>query len=128
MPEALDVYRPLLEVGSSICVTVNVRRQEEEIRLSAKQVTPIDKARIGKKAKVLIVHLSRGANFTEIAAVANRLVNAPGADRGSIYLDLPLEDGRTVTMKLPEVYATGLEALRALKMASGVARVDTRAA
>ena len=31
-------------------------------------------------------------------------------------------------MKLPHVYATGLEALRALKMASGVARVDTRAA
>lgn len=128
MPEALDMYRPMLEAGNSVCVTVNVRRQDEEIRLSAKQVTPIDKARIGKKAKALIVKLSRGANYEEIAAVADRLVSAPGADRGAIYLDLPLEDGRTVTMKLPHVYATGLEALRALKMASGVARVDTRAA
>ena len=128
MPEALDMYRPILEAGSSVCVTVNVRRQDEEIRLSAKQVTPIDKARIGKKAKALIVHLSRGANYEEIASVADRLVNAPGADRGSIYLDLPLDDGRTVTIKLPQVYATGLEALRALKMASGVNRVDTRAA
>ncbi|MEQ8559517.1 MAG: DNA polymerase III subunit alpha [Henriciella sp.] len=128
MPEALDMYRPILETGSSVCVTVNVRRQDEEIRLSAKQVTPIDKARIGKKAKALIVHLSRGANYEEIAAVADRLVNAPGADRGAIYLDLPLDDGRMVTIKLPNVYATGLEALRALKMASGVARVDTRAA
>ncbi|RIJ28085.1 DNA polymerase III subunit alpha [Henriciella mobilis] len=128
MPEALDMYRPMLETGNSVCVTVNVRRQDEEIRLSAKQVTPIDKARIGKKAKALIVKLSRGANYEEIAAVADRLVSAPGADRGAIYMDLPLEDGRTVTMKLPHVYATGLEALRALKMASGVARVDTRAA
>ncbi|MEE2879421.1 MAG: OB-fold nucleic acid binding domain-containing protein [Pseudomonadota bacterium] len=128
MPEALENYRHLLDTGSSVCVTVNVRRQDEEIRLSAKKVTPIDKARIGKKAKALIVRLSRGANYSEIASVAERLVSAPGADRGAIYLDLPLEDGRMVTMKLPETYATGLEALRALKMASGVARVDTRAA
>jgi len=128
MPEVLENFRDLLETGSSVCVMVNVRRQDDEIRLSAKQVKPIDKARIGKKAKALIVRLSRGANFDELAAVADRLVNAPGADRGQIYLEVPLEDGRTVTMRLPQTYATGLEALRALKMASGVARVDTRAA
>ena len=74
------------------------------------------------------MRLSRGANFGELAAVAERLVNAPGADRGEIYLELPLADGRIVSMKLPAVYATGLEALRALKMASGVSRVDTMAA
>ncbi|WP_084396084.1 DNA polymerase III subunit alpha [Henriciella aquimarina] len=128
MPEVLDNYRHLLEAGNSIYITVNVRRQDEEIRLSAKQVKPIDKARIGKKAKALVVQLSRGANYAELAAVAERLTTVPGADRGSIFLELPLEDGRTVTMKLPDTYATGLEALRALKMASGVARVDTRAA
>ena len=128
MPEILDNYRDLLDAGNSIYITVNVRRQEDEIRLSAKQVKPIDKARIGKKAKALVVKLSRGANFVELAGVAGRLVNAPGADRGDIYLELPLEDGRTVSMKLPDTYATGLEALRALKTASGVARVDTRAA
>ncbi|MGB3625479.1 MAG: DNA polymerase III subunit alpha, partial [Henriciella sp.] len=128
MPEVLETYRDMLSPASSVCVTVNVRRQDEEIRLSASQVKPIEKARIGKKAKALQVRLSRGANYAELAGVAKRLVDAPGADRGEIYFELPLEDGRIVTMKLPETYATGLEALRALKMASGVTRVDTRAA
>ena len=128
MPEVLDNFRDQMAPGNSICVMVNVRRQEEEIRLSVKSVKPIEKARIGKKAKALVVRLSRGANFGELASVADRLVTAPGADRGEIFLELPLEDGRIVAMKLPKVYATGLEALRALKMASGVTRVDTRAA
>ena len=128
MPEVLDNFRDLMSPASSICVMVNVRRQEEEIRLSVKHVKPIEKARIGKKAKALVVRLSRGANFDELAAVAERLINAPGADRGEIFLELPLVDGRVVSMKLPAVYATGLEALRALKMASGVSRVDTLAA
>ena len=128
MPEVLDNFRDLMSPASSICVMVNVRRQEEEIRLSVKHVKPIEKARIGKKAKALVVRLSRGANFEELAAVAERLINAPGADRGEIFLELPLVDGRIVSMKLPAVYATGLEALRALKMASGVSRVDTLAA
>ncbi|WP_084418820.1 DNA polymerase III subunit alpha [Henriciella litoralis] len=128
MPEVLENFRDLMSPGNSVWMTVNVRRQDEEIRLSAKQVKPIEKARIGKKAKALIVKLSRGANFEQLASVAEKLVDAPGADRGEIYLDLELEDGRTVSMKLPKTYATGLEALRALKMASGVTRVDTRAA
>ena len=128
MPEVLEASRHMLETGSSVCMTVNVRRQDEEIRLSARGVKPIDKARIGKKAKALVVRLSRGANYEELAGVATRLAEAGGADRGEIYLELPLEDGRRVTIKLPETYATGLEALRALKMASGVARVDTHAA
>ncbi|GGB59825.1 DNA polymerase III subunit alpha [Henriciella pelagia] len=128
MPEVLETYRDMLSPGSSVCMTVNVRRQEEEIRLSAKTVKPIEKARIGKKAKALLVRLSRGANYHELAAVAKRLETAPGADRGDIFFEIPLEDGRLVMMKLPETYATGLEALRALKMASGVTRVDTRAA
>ena len=128
MPEVLDNFRDLMSPANSICVMVNVRRQEEEIRLSVKHVKPIEKARIGKKAKALVVRLSRGANFDELAAVAERLISAPGADRGEIFLELPLSDGRIVSMKLPSVYATGLEALRALKMASGVSRVDTLAA
>ena len=128
MPEVLETYRDMLSPGNSVCMTVNVRRQEEEIRLSAKTVKPIEKARIGKKAKALLVRLSRGANYHELAAVAKRLETAPGADRGDIFFEIPLEDGRLVMMKLPETYATGLEALRALKMASGVTRVDTRAA
>jgi len=128
MPEVLETYRDMLSPGNSVCMTVNVRRQEEEIRLSAKTVKSIEKARIGKKAKALLVRLSRGANYHELAAVAKRLETAPGADRGDIFFEIPLEDGRLVMMKLPETYATGLEALRALKMASGVTRVDTRAA
>jgi len=56
------------------------------------------------------------------------LKTAPGAERGEIYVEIPLEDGRIVMLKLPDTYATNLQALQALKSASGVDQVASRAA
>ena len=63
-----------------------------------------------------------------LAAIAARLKGASGQDRGEIFVRLPIDDGRVVTLRLPDTYPTGIEALRALKTAPGVARVDHEAA
>ena len=49
-------------------------------------------------------------------------------DRGSILLEMPLEDGRLVTVKLPQTYTISLKAQRALKEIPGVERVVPRRA
>lgn len=128
MPEILMEVRDMLEPGAAVVVTADVRRREDEIRLSVRRVQPIERARIGKKAPALSVRLERGAKIEGLAAIAARLKAAPGADRGTIYVRLTTQCGRAVTLRLPDTYATGLEALRALKTAPGVARVDHLAA
>ncbi|MEO1408214.1 MAG: hypothetical protein AAFV54_17280, partial [Pseudomonadota bacterium] len=100
----------------------------DEIRLSARRVQPIEQARIAKKAPALSVKLERGADLSGLAAIAARLRGVSSQDRGEIYVRVPIDDGRTVTLRLPDTYPTGIEALRALKTAPGVARVDHEAA
>ncbi len=128
MPELLAECRDQLEPGKAVVIVTEVRRREDEIRLSARRVQPIDQARIGKKSPALSVQLERGADIAGLAAIAARLKSAPGADRGKIYVHMPVDDNQIVTLRLPDTYATGLEALRALKTAPGVARVDPKAA
>ncbi len=128
MPEMLSEMREQLEVGMAVVVRTEVRRRDDEIRLSAMRVKPIEQARIAKKAPALSVRLEQGADLSGLAEIAARLKTLPGPDRGEIFVRLPTETGKLVTLRLPETYATGLEALRALKTAPGVARVDHKAA
>ncbi|GAB5457701.1 MAG: DNA polymerase III subunit alpha [Henriciella sp.] len=128
MPETLSETRELLEPGQAVVILTEVRRRDEEIRLSARRVQAIETARIAKKTPALCVQLERGADVAGLAAIAARLKSSPGQDRGKIYVQLPIEGDKVVTLRLPEVYATGIEALRALKTAPGVARVDHKAA
>jgi DNA polymerase-3 subunit alpha len=128
MPELLSEMRDQLEPGSTVVILTEVRRRDEEIRLSARRVQPIEQARIAKKAPALSVRLEKGADLAGLAAITARLKSANGHDRGEIFVRLPIDDGRVVTLRLPDTYPTGIEALRALKTAPGVARVDHEAA
>ncbi|MEL6725822.1 MAG: OB-fold nucleic acid binding domain-containing protein, partial [Pseudomonadota bacterium] len=128
MPELLSDMRDQLEPGCAVVILTEVRRREDEIRLSARRVQPIEQARIAKKAPALSVRLEKGADLSGLAAIAARLKGASGQDRGEIFVRLPIDDGRVVTLRLPDTYPTGIEALRALKTAPGVARVDHEAA
>jgi DNA polymerase-3 subunit alpha len=128
MPELLSEVRDRLEPGEAVVVLTEVRRRDDEIRLTARRVQPIEQARIGKRSPSLSVQLEPGADPRALAQIAERLRTAPGADRGAIFLRVPTRCGKQITVRLPEMYSTGLEALRALKTAPGVARVDSRAA
>ncbi|MEM1390511.1 MAG: DNA polymerase III subunit alpha, partial [Pseudomonadota bacterium] len=127
-PEMLSEVRDQIAVGEAVCITAEVRFRDDDLRLSLNRVKPIEKARIAKKAAGLHVHLERGADLDGLAGVAARLKSAPGPERGHILVQMPIEPQGSVTLRLPETYATGLEALRALKSAPGVARVDQEAA
>ncbi|MEM1035317.1 MAG: DNA polymerase III subunit alpha [Pseudomonadota bacterium] len=128
MPEMLGDIREQISVGCAIAVTAEVRLKDEDLRLTLRRVQPIEQARIAKKAAALCVRLEQGADLNGLAGIAARLKAAPGPERGHILVQMPIEPSGSVTIRLPETYATGLEALRALKSAPGVARVDQEAA
>ena len=99
-------------------------RNGEEIRLNAERVLPLESARLNKAMGALRVRLAVGANAGDIATVVQHLAKLPDSERGDILVEMPLEDGRTVTLKLPSTYTISLKAQRALKEVPGVERVE----
>jgi len=124
MPEMLNDVRERLEPGKSVSLRVEVRKRDEEIRLSLTRVLPLEEARLGAPVKTLTVRLGAGANLPELAAVLEAMTKASAPERGEVMLHLPLGDGRVAAMKLPKTYPIGIKAQRALKAASCVETVE----
>jgi DNA polymerase-3 subunit alpha len=123
-PETLSQNYDLLQVGNAVAVTVGVKRNGEEIRLNAERVLPLESARLSRGMGALKVRLAVGANPAEIAGVVGHLAKLPDTERGDILVEVPLEDGRLVILKLPATYTISLKAQRALKDVPGVERVE----
>ena len=126
--DALYQYSDLLRPGKAIALTVSVRQNGEETRLIVERAVELESARISKPSGLLVVRLAPGANPVELAQVVQLLEGLPDPDRGGIHLEMPLEDGRTVTVRLPQTYTISLKAQRALKDIPGVEKVTPRLA
>ncbi len=122
-PELLIDVRDRLETGAGVAVTVAVRRQGEEVRLTAQAVRPLGEARLARPAGGLRIRLAEGTDPAALAALARRLATLGDRDMGTLLVELPLETGEVVTLALPGRYATGMTALQALKSAPGVDQV-----
>ncbi len=123
-PEALDTYFEILKPGNSVYVTVAVKRIGEDIKLNVDSARPLDTARIARPSGGLRVRLAPGANPAELAGIVRHLEKLNEGERGNVLVDLTLEDGRTVTLKLGGTYTIGLKAQRALKEVPGVEKVE----
>ena len=123
-PETLSQNYDLLQVGNAVAITVGVKRNGEEIRLNAERVLKLEAARLSKSMGALKVRLAIGAYVADLISIVGRLAKLPDNERGEILIEMPLEDGRVVTLKLPSTYTIGISAQRALKEAPGVERVE----
>jgi DNA polymerase-3 subunit alpha len=121
--DALMQFGDLLRPGKALAFTVSVKINGEETRLYVDRVVEIEAARLSKPSGMLVVRVSSGANPAEIAGVVSRLEGLADNERGAILLEMPLEDGRLVTVRLPQTYTISLRAQRALKEVPGVERV-----
>ena len=124
MPEMLGDVRDQLETGARVSLRVEVRKRDEEIRLSVGRVVPLAQAKLGPPPKSLNIHLAAAAELENLAETMVALSKAPGTEKGDIYVYLPLENGQRVKMRLPERYRVDIEALRMLKGAAGVDQVE----
>ena len=123
-PETLSQNYDLLQVGNAVAITVGVKRNAEEIKLNAERVLKLEAARLSKAMGALKIRLAVGAFVGDLAAVVEHLTKLQDLEKGELLIEMPLDDGRVVTMKLPSTYTIGLSAQRALKEAPGVERVE----
>lgn len=126
--EGLQQYGDLLQPGRAVAITVTAKLSGEELRLNLDRAVELEAARLSKPSGSLVVRLGPDSNPADLAGVVRRLEQLPDGDRGVIFIELILEDGRIVTMKLPQTYTIGLRAQRALKEVPGVEKVDPRQA
>ena len=122
-PETLSEERDKLGVGEVVAVTTSVRRNGEEIRLAAEIVKPIGSARVSRRNAALIVRLAPGADPAELVAVTSALKAHRSAERGDLRVEIPIGDGRVVTLALEGQYSTDIRAVQALKSVAGVDQV-----
>jgi len=123
-PETLSQNYDLLQVGNAVAITVGVKRNAEEIKLNAERVLKLEAARLSKAMGALKIRLAVGAYVGDLAGVVGHLAKLQDLEKGELLIEMPLEDGRIVTLKLPSTYTIGLSAQRALKEAPGVERVE----
>lgn len=126
--EGLQQYGDLLQPGRALALTVTAKMNGEELRLNLDRAIELESARLSKPSGSLIVRLAPGANPADLAGVVRRLEQLADPDRGAIVVEMMLEDGRVVTLRLPQTYTIGLRAQRALKEVPGVERVEPRRA
>ncbi len=122
--EGLQTFGDILKPGATVALTVSVKQNGEETRLNVERAIKLDDARLSRPSRALKVRLAPGASASALSGVIHHLERLPDAERGAILIELPLLDGRIVTLRLPSTYTIGLRAQRALKEAPGVERVE----
>ncbi len=122
--EALQTFGDILKPGASVALTVSVKQSGEETRLNVDRASRLEDARLSMASGALKVRLAVGACADALSGIIQHLERLPDAERGAILIEMPLVDGRLVTLRLPSTYTIGLRAQRALKEAPGVERVE----
>jgi DNA polymerase-3 subunit alpha len=116
--ELLATARELLDSGEPVLVTVDARREDDQIKLLAQAFEPLDQA-AARAAAGLVVYLRDAAVLPNLASVIER--QDPGRGRVSLILDA---DTREVEVLLKKTYRISAATRAAIKSIPGI--VDVR--
>ncbi|HTT78641.1 MAG TPA: DNA polymerase III subunit alpha [Stellaceae bacterium] len=112
--EELSRSRPLLEPGEKLAVTVDVRREEESLRLKAQKIEPLD-AVVAQAAAGLRVFVAEAEALPRLKALIAR--EAGGRGRITVVLDLPRSE---VELALPGGFRVDPRIRAAVKSLPGI--------
>ncbi len=116
--EVLGSARPHLTAGAPLLVTADIRIEGEALRITAQEVTTLERAAVDAGAGMRI-----WLKQTEAVPHIRALLAREGHGRGTISL-MPMLEGQEVEITLPGRFAVTPRLRQALKMISGVERVD----
>jgi DNA polymerase-3 subunit alpha len=116
--DVLAPSRALLAPGTPLLVTATLKREGEALRITAQEVTTLDRAAVEAGAG-LRIWLQR----TEALPHIRTLLEREGRGRGRISL-VPMIESHEVEISLPGGFAVTPRLRQALKMIAGVERVD----
>jgi DNA polymerase-3 subunit alpha len=112
--EVLGQSRALLEIGQQLIVTVDVRREEENLRLTAQKIEPLDSV-VAQAAAGLRVFITEAEALPRLKSVIAR--EAGGRGRVTVVLDLP---SREVELALPGGFRIDPRTRAAVKSLPGI--------
>jgi len=116
--EVLSRARDFLSAGTPLLVTADIRVEGEALRITAQDVTSLERAAV-EAGSGLRIWLKR----TEAVPHIRALLDREGSGRGRISL-LPMLDAQEVEIALPGGFAVTPKLRQALKLIPGVERVD----
>ncbi|MCH7539175.1 MAG: DNA polymerase III subunit alpha [Proteobacteria bacterium] len=117
--EVLAAAGGLLDAGAPLLITAEARIEEDNIRLTAEDIQPLDKA-VARAAGGLRVFIQDEAPLTGLRGVVGR----EGRGRGRITLVVPVAGDREVEVMLPGTYAISPATLGAIKAIRGIVDVQ----
>ena len=112
--EILREVRALLDSGQPLVITVDVRSEEESLRLTAQKIEPLDTV-VALAAAGLRVFLGEARALTSLKSVIAR--EAGGRGRVTVVLDLP---AREVEIAIPGGFKVGPQTRAAVKSLPGI--------
>ncbi len=117
--ETLARGRALLSTGTNVLITVDLRREDDVLRITAQDVVALDEAAAGVGAEMR-VWLAR----TDAVEPIRVLLGREGRGRGRVLLVPRLDDSQTVEIALPGRFNVTPRLAQALKVVPGVERVE----
>ena len=112
--EILREARTLLDSGQPLVVTVDVRSEEESLRLTAQKIEPLDTV-VALAAAGLRVFVGEARALSNLKSIITR--EAGGRGRVSVVLDLP---AREVEIAIPGGFKVGPATRAAVKSLPGI--------
>ena len=112
--EILREARTLLDSGQPLVVTVDVRSEEESLRLTAQKIEPLDTV-VALAAAGLRVFVGEARALSNLKSIITR--EAGGRGRVSVVLDLP---AREVEIAIPGGFKVGPATRAAVKTLPGI--------
>lgn len=116
--DVLGPSRALLDGGQALLVTVELRAEEDNLRLTASKVEPLDAA-VAHAAAGLKIVVGPGTAIPELKSA----IAAGGHGRGRVAVVVPLDPVREVEIVLPGGYKIGPSTRSSLRALPGILEV-----
>jgi DNA polymerase-3 subunit alpha len=117
--ETLSSSRELLEPGRIVLLTLDVRSEEDTLRLTVQSVQALDEA-VAQSGAGLRIYLRDPAPVSSL----KQLLERERRGKGRISFVLDLEGGREVEMALPGGFAVSAPTRAAIKAIPGIVEVQ----
>jgi len=113
--EVLAESRPLLDSGQPLLVTVDVRSEEDNLRLGAQKIEPLDAA-VAHAAAGLRIFVGKESALSGLKGILAR----EGTGRGRVSIVVPVDPTKEVELALPGGFRIGPGIRAAVKALPGV--------
>ena len=113
--ELLAMHQNILEPGTNILIDLEIKQQDESIRMSGQAIQLLDQALKGKSRLTMIDMAT-----TDAIVPMKQLLDHDGKGQATIHLIVPMNDNQRAEIRLPGEYALTPETVNAIQQLKGV--------